>query len=226
MTPFTWSFSSWQTFERCKLTWYKQYVLKLPRTPPGAPAQRGIEMHKTIENHIKDGHPLTPELDRWSMAFSEIRAFPLFAEHKIAVNRNWEVVDWRDPSAWCRAVLDLKAILPNMLSVFDWKSGKEYAEHYDQKELYAILALAEHPEAYSCRAIHVYLDKKPGPGAQTRREYHRDSLPARRAAWAARAAKMEHYLNMEGSGHFIPEPNFSCRWCQWGQQNGNKSCRF
>lgn len=218
---FQWSLSSLNLFERCKFAYKCRYILKVPDTrPPGGPAQRGVDTHKIIEDHLLSGSPLTIELERqWGHAFRELKNFPIEVEHKIALTPYWEPTQW--DQGWLRMVLDLKAKKPNGYTVYDWKTGKEWPEHYEQKELYSIGIMAEHPETTHVKAVHVYLDL----GKQTIREYHRDQLPARRAQWDSKAKKLYDYIRMGDQGQWIPEPNYLCKWCAFSK--GNKGpCKF
>lgn len=218
---FRWSLSALKLFERCKFAYKCRYITKVPdMRPPGGPAQRGIDTHKTIELNLTENQPLSLDLEnKWGSAFSEIKQFPMLVEHRIGLDPNWQVVPW--DAAELRMVLDLKAKKPGGYTVYDWKTGKEYEEHYEQKELYSLGVLAEHPEETTVRAVHVYLDL----GKQTVREYHRDQLLARRAQWDSRAKKLRGYLESADFGQWIPEPNFFCRWCSYAKANKGP-CKF
>lgn len=216
---FQWSLSAITLFERCKFAYRCRYIDRVPdQRPPGGPAARGTEIHKIIEDHILHNSPLTVELQRgWGHAFSEIKNYELQVEHKIALTPEWSTTHWE--GSWLRMVLDLK-VKKQGYTVYDWKTGKEYPEHYEQKQLYALGVLAEHPEENSIRAVHVYLDL----GRQTVREYHRDQLHAARPQWDLRAKKLGDALD-DPSYPWIPEPNYLCKWCAYAK--GNKGpCKF
>lgn len=218
---FSWSLSALTLFEACKFAYKCRYVLKIEdKRPPGGPAQRGIDTHKEIELFLREGQPLSLDLGRkWGHAFNEIKKYPIEIEHRIALTEAWEPTTWE--KGWLKMVLDLRAKKPAGYSVYDWKTGKEYDEHFDQKELYALGTLAEKPEEKSISSIHVYLDL----GKQTKRDYHRDQMHARRARWEARVAKLRSYLaDINGPG-WIMEPNFRCRFCAFSKAAGGP-CKF
>jgi len=216
---FSWSLSAWSLFERCKFAYKCRYIDRVPGPAPSGPAQRGIDTHKEIEMNLLHGHPLSFELQKkWGHAFNEIKGYELQTEHKIALTREWIPTAWE--SGWLRMVLDLKAKKPGGYTVYDWKTGKEYPEHFDQKELYALGVLSEHPEISQVKAVHVYLDL----GKQTQREYHRDQLLARRAQWDFKGKKIEAAL-LDPSFPWIPEPNYLCKWCAYARGNGGP-CKF
>lgn len=223
MSNFSWSLSAWSLFNRCKFAYKCRYILQLKDSRPPAPAaQRGIETHKIIEEHIDKGHPLTPELGKWQYAFNQLRSesIALWPEYKISLTAEWTPTTW--DKAWIKMIIDLMADKPSGVSVYDWKTGKEYDEHFEQKELYSIGIMSKRPEVQEVSAVHVYLDL----GKQTKRVYHRSQLSARRAQWDFRAKTMELRVS-EGpnSGFWIQEPNFSCRWCAFSKASGGP-CKF
>jgi hypothetical protein len=170
--------------------------------------------------YLIEGHPLSLELSRkWGHAFDEIKNYEFKAEYKIALTSEWTPTVW--DQSWLRMVIDLKVKKQPGYTVYDWKTGKEYPEHYDQKQLYASGVLAEHPEENSIRAVHVYLDQ----GRQTVRDYHRDQLIAARIQWSSKAAKLETYLSNPDMGQWIPEPNHFCKWCNYSKANKGP-CKF
>lgn len=236
----SWSLSQVTSFETCGFKYVLQYqttkaaeilgLTTVPSRPPPAPAaQRGIDLHKGVELHLTQKTPLPAELERWGDAFKEISTYTFFAEHKVALDRNWQPVAYRSGDAWYRGVFDLKVLKPNLLTVYDWKTGKEWPEHWDQKTIYSIAALAEHPEYTECNAVHVYLDS----GKQTPRTYHKDQLHAFRAQWYDRADKLEKAVDSLIYARepndllmaFPMQPNKFCKWCDFSKSKGGP-CRF
>lgn len=46
------SFSQWEMYNECPSRWYYKNVQKLPASPPGPAATRGLELHDRVENYI------------------------------------------------------------------------------------------------------------------------------------------------------------------------------
>lgn len=216
-----WSLSALSMFERCKYAYWNRYILGIKDTRPrGGPAARGTDIHNGIELHLTEGHPLPTAVNSWwSSAFNDIKRYPFWAEHKIGLDRDWKPVPW--DQAWLQMILDLKVQKPSGYIVYDWKTGREYPEHFEQKELYALGVHAEHPEENNIDSVHVYLDLF----RQTKRGYHRDSVLARRAQWNARVAKLEKYIADGDKGQWIMEKNHFCKSCQFSKANGG-TCKF
>lgn len=234
MSSFRWSFSGLMLFEQCGFKYAAQYLkhrveaelsVGLPPRTFHPAATRGTELHAAIDKHLTEGAPLPNELKYWAPAFHEIKSYHIKSEHRIAVRKDWTVCGWTDPDVWCRAILDLLAQKPqNLMAVYDWKTGKQYDEHYDQKEHYALMTIAEHPALSMVRAVHVYLDY---PNTQpTVREYTPIDLVARRIIWTERANKLEAATNDPDLLRAFPmQPNKFCKWCDLRRSAGGP-CKF
>lgn len=212
-----WSLSSWGTYEGCAFRYKLKYIdgLKEARSENTA-ASRGVDIHKDIENFLTTEFFTLPEnLRLYEDFLKNLRRMGAFTELKIGVDQNWSPVDWEHLDVWCRAVLDCLALLTPNAKVYDWKSGKEYDDHYEQKELYSILAFAAYPEIEEVEAIHVYVDL----GKNTTRTYTRSQAEGLRQRWVDRVAKIEN------EKAFIPKPSWKCRSCGFSKAKGGP-CRF
>jgi hypothetical protein len=113
-------------------------------------------------------------------------------------------------------VLDL--LVPpqdGVVYVYDWKTGRIYDDHSDQRELYALQAFAKYPEAKKVQAEHVYLD------SNERRAmlYHRFEIDAIQKRWDLRFKKLEEATEFP----YNPQPG--CQWCPYSQAKGGP-CPF
>jgi hypothetical protein len=163
----------------------------------------------------RDTTKLSQELGHYQGMLDEFMQRTNFLEHQVALTRAWEVTQWESPTAWLRAVLDLKIVEGSSAEVIDWKTGKIYPDHEDQKELYSLTTFAEHPEVKEVKATHVYVDLR----KNTQKTYARDNAEAMQERWNRRVGVMQ--LDTE----FIPNPNYGCRWCPYSKANGGP-CRF
>lgn len=209
----SWSLSSLGTWEQCPLKYKFKYLDKIPDKPSDA-ASRGTNNHALIEAFLKGEVELLPSaLSFYQQFLTGLKLYPIFPEHKIAVNAEWQLVNWND--GWLRCVLDLKLKDGTGVVIYDWKTGKIYDDHNQQKELYAIAASVEDPEATRVRAVHVYLDLN----KHTERTYERSELVFSRRKWEARVAKMQ------ADSTFIPNPTWKCRFCAFSRFKGGP-CQF
>jgi hypothetical protein len=193
-----------------------RYIDKLPDTRSAA-ANRGLDKHKSIEQFLKKEIDTLPiELNFYTQFLTGLRSYENYPEHKVALTVDWEPCAWDSEIAWYRGVYDLKLLqTPEEATVYDWKTGKIYEDHNDQKSLYSVAVFAEQPALRSVRAIHVYLDLN-----QSREKlFHAGEVRQLREQWASRAKKLEE------DKEFIPNPGFHCRWCSYSKAKGGP-CRF
>lgn len=235
MSSFKWSFSGLMLFEQCGFKYACERLpekiaealnlelMRIPKRTQAPSATRGETLHKQIEVYLRTREPVSfpTEIEWWRPAFEHLWKFPFWPEHKIALDRNWTVVDWDSPQVWVRGIIDLKMQRPDALVGYDWKTGKEYDEHYDQKELYTLLMWAETP-APLIKFGHIYLDEH----RTTSRDYSIEWKPAMQASWASRALKLEDATNDQDVLTAFPmTPNRFCKWCQLARSKGGP-CKF
>lgn len=152
-----WSLSKLGTFTKCRRKFLYSYIQRLPR-PRGAAAERGVDQHAHVEAYFKDGTPLPLDLRSYTEWFEMLRGLNYTAEAKLAMLAGWVPCAWEDPAAWWKGVLDLLVLRGRTAWVFDWKTGKVYPDHDDQKELYSIAVFQAYPEIEEIEAWHVYID--------------------------------------------------------------------
>jgi hypothetical protein len=209
------SLSRLGTFEKCAKKYEFKYVKKLPEQR-GPSANRGIEQHAIIEAYLDGKLPELPaDLSFYQSFLEGLRSRPIQSEAKLAVNEYWEAVEWDDQNVYIRSVLDLLIPLDQQVHIYDWKTGKIYDDHDDQKELYTLIAAAHYPDSSDFLATHVYLDL----GQNRYKKYSREELQPMRERWMARFEKQEK------ATEFPYNPQYSCRWCSFSKKNGGP-CLF
>lgn len=212
----SWSLTSLQTFEQCGKKYFLKYVEKIPEVRNQF-ASRGVDLHKIIESQFGAvAEPLPPDLTHYAQFFDNLQKYECRPEHKLALTKTWEACAWDSPDVWWRGVIDL-LVLPTeeVAYVYDWKTGKIYPDHDDQKEIYSIAVGCHFPNLREVRAIHVYVDL----GRNKEKHFHVDQLLALRDRWVRRA------LAPETAVEFIPNPTFKCRYCSYSREKGGP-CPF
>lgn len=212
----SWSLSKIGTYEKCPAQYKYRYIDHIP-TKKSESAQRGTDNHAVIEGYLKGHHASLPsELSFYTGFFDGLKKFELFPEIQIALDNEWNPVPWDSPTVWWRGVLDLLT-LPNEQEayVYDWKTGKFYPDHDDQKSLYSLAVLATYPAVRLVRAFHVYVDL----GKTSKKEYSRDQMHMLRDFWTNRVVKLER------DSSFIPHPGWYCSYCPFSRAQGGP-CKF
>lgn len=233
-TTRSWSLSAIGTFEKCQLKARYRYVDRI-EDKRSISASRGVGIHKVIEDFLLGGAPLSPELEYYRPWFEEIRKHEIYPERKISLRGDWNTTSWGAPDSWLRSVLDLLVIRreeersdqadvsssapAKEAIIYDWKTGKVYPDHDDQKSLYSLAVFSEYPSLRQVRAIHVYVDLR-----QIREKtFSSGQVHELRTTWNDRAGKF--LKAVESPEEMIPNPGFHCRWCSYSKMNGGP-CRF
>lgn len=214
MTPslLPWSISKLGMYERCPASAKFRHIERLP-SPRGEAAQRGTDIHGSIENFLvgkqKFVHPaVTSYLD----VFLKVKRSDPDVEKKLAVNREWKPMSW--DKCWGRGVIDAITDEKRTLIGWEWKSGKVWEDHQDQRRMYAIMLEAHWPDfdLYEVRTI--YLDQRKRvkfKGTHENMKKHRQDFETR-------------IQIMELDKDYSPRPGFYCRWCSYSRFNGGP-CR-
>lgn len=214
----SWSLSALSMYEKCALSYRFRYIDNIPTPPAGGAAARGTEVHAAFEGFLTGKLTELPsEFNFYTQYLTDLRKRTIFPEHQIALNRQWEVVPWTSEERWYKGILDLKVFEPEATeaTVIDWKTGKIYESHDDQKSIYSLAVFAEHPSVLRVRAMHVYVDL----GKSREKTYDRSQLHELRSAWDSRV------LRLENEKDWIPSPSFMCRYCPFSKEKGGP-CRF
>ena len=242
--PFRWSFSQWENYNGCPQRWKFKSIMKLPGSPPGPAAARGLDMHDRVEHYIGGSitqeqcvygdpdkrfgdkkpaviHPkYIPILDAYKNHPNGDRG----AERKVAFDSEWYVCAPTSKTASCVAVLDAYRYGGAMgsadseeriLRIGEWKSGKPKDTHVDQRKLYAMFGLRLWL-AYKVEVTTYYLEDTAPPARLTVTAPAMDKL---KPMWEQRIQLMQR------DEICSPRPGVHCNWCDYAKKKGGP-CAF
>ncbi len=216
------SYSKLGVYKQCPAKFSFKYRDKFHVERTTSPQMsRGLAMHESIEHYLlQQTDMLHEELnEKFGLYFMNLRAdYECMPERKFCFNKNWSVVDWDDPDGYIRGIMDNVYMHDKTLVVQDWKTGKVYDDHAEQRELYAMLGMLEFP-ADNVNVQNVYLDQRYPYVSQS---FSRENLPALQLKWTQKIEQLEADENM------IPMPQYLCRWCPYSSvhNEGDRPCRF
>lgn len=215
----TWSLTKVSTLEQCGAKYKFKYVDKIKEIA-GEHAQRGTDIHATLESFIRTGSPrLEGKLEFYHGFLTQLRSHPvpLEPELRIALTKEWTVCP-DDQEPWLIMFLDLFRRVEVSASVWDWKTGKIYPKHDDQKELYALGVFCAHSDIEVVTATHVYVDL----GQNRERIYSRAfDFERLKEKWGEKGKRLERLTEQD----YIPRPQFLCRYCSYSKEKGGP-CKF
>lgn len=211
----TWSLSSLGTYEKCGLKYRFRYVEKIPEQR-STQANRGVDNHAIVEGYLNGNISDLPDNLSFYKAFLEgLKQYEIYPEHRISLTRQWTPTTWGAENAWFRGILDLKLRKGDEAIVYDWKTGKIYPDHDDQKSIYSLATFSENPSLLRVRAVHVYFDLN----KNREQTFDRGEVHQLRKHWEDRVAKLEQ------DPQYIANPGFHCRYCSYRRENGGP-CNF
>lgn len=205
--PFSWSYSKLSLYEKCPAQYRYRYIMKMP-TQKGAAASRGTEIHQSIENYLlgKAGpEGLHESVQKYAELFAGIKAVKPFIERKFALDESWEPTEW--DGGYLRLAIDSYYLKPKEGVIQEWKSGKEYDDHEEQRKLYGTVVLLSHPELKRAEVKTIYTDL----GKAVKVTFEQDHVPDIIEEFDRRVGFMRYDDEM------APRPGWYCRFCDFSR---------
>jgi len=228
----SWSYSTYNTFQKCPKQIYYKKVLKEPEPPRKIPEgktedalTRGSRIHDAAELYVTEGLELIPELHQFRIGFEAIRELQKNPDIDFAVEEDWAFTSswtptgWRSDDAWLRMKVDLLAIKDNEAILIDYKTGRKHGNeiaHMTQAQLYQLGTFIRYPEIDHIIVEFWYTDVGEISKSKFRREFGTKFMPL---------------FNEKGNAitnevRFDPKPSaFACKYCPYGSINGNSLCK-
>lgn len=214
------SFSRYKLHAECPQAARFKFIDKYPEPPPGPALVRGGFIHKGIQAYIEGRRPKLPEDDgtdygELEATYAMLRKKKAACEIELAVNEDWEPVEWMASDVWFRAKLDAALFTPKskLLDLFDHKTGRQKpADHTEQLEQYVAVAPARWPDALGATAAMLYVDH----GREMTAVHPDLSIAAAvlRKKWAKRFQPLLRDRTWRAT------PGDHCTWCPFSGRKG------
>lgn len=211
-----WSLSRLRTFETCPAKYEYRYLQKIAQGEPSAAAARGSSIHKAIEVAVKTGGDLPEEAGHLVNSYINMQRMSgnkVYPEYDLKLDHDWKMIV--AGPYWYHGILDLFVLGDKIANVDDWKSGKMYPSHDDDKEMYALAVFCAYPEVEEVVTQYHYMDL----GKVVPKVFHRPMVEPAQERWTRRVHRMEQ------ATEFIPKPQYGCRYCDYSKAKGGP-CRF
>lgn len=222
-----WSYSAMNTFDTCPRQYYAKHVTKEVPFVQNAAAKWGDDVHKALENCIKYGGQLPPNMQMYQKFLDSIKlrassiGAKLIAEQPVALTRDLKQVSWftrktSKTKVWFRLKVDVTVHAGEYAELFDWKTGK-MKDDPDQLHLYALVAFVLYPDVKYVDVGYVWL--KPGVVTPPVR-YTREQMPEMLDYWVKKYEVLEEAFIRDD---FPPRPSGLCHgWCEVRSCRHNK----
>ena len=204
-----WSFSSLTSFETCP---HKHFRLKVTKDITESESEQmrwGNEVHKALENRVRDGEPLPKGMQKWEPIVSRLlqRKGKPIAEQQLCLNQQLIATDWFGRDSWCRGIVDFMLLDGDKALALDWKTGKVKTDH-DQMMLFAALIFHHYPEVETVHTGYVWLAHG---NKLTTKKFRRSDLPE---IWEEFLPRVRRYEQAFETGKWQKRTSGLCRaWC-------------
>lgn len=202
---FAWSYSSLTGFETCPRQHYEMKILKAWPDPPGEVQLYGLEAHKLLENRIDMGKPLPNYLQHLEPIIVSLENSKgvIRSEYKLALNAQFQPVEFFAKDCWVRAVGDVVKIHEDRALLTDWKFGR-FKDGDGQLRLQSAITFAAYPHVNKIGVVYAWVKDK----RTTVRTFTREDTPAIWSEFIPRAKRMEIAIVNKD---FPPKPSGLCR---------------
>lgn len=202
------SYSAIKEFKTCQRKYYETRVLKLHPPQETEATIYGKEVHKALEDFIKNGTPLGAHsrFQKYVDLLAKVSG-DKYTEHEMALDDGLNPVAFDDETALVRGIADLVIINGDKAIVVDYKTGKDKYPDKDQLELMAIMIFRQYPEVQTVHGALLFLLYDNIVEA----DYTRSQAPQLWVNWASRILDIERAIDLNV---FQENPSGLCRgWC-------------
>lgn len=211
-----WSYSALSTFEICPKQYYHKYILK-EKEPETAVTVHGTEVHKALEERLRDKKPLPVHYKEYESLAGSIEKFAeggeLFVEYPLALGKDFKPVGFFDGGVWGRGKADVVIKKGPKLWVGDWKTGKIREKGF-QMSVFAAFLFKMFPGVTDIFGNNIWLnDNKLG----TNYKFSRHGVDQ---LWLDILYKIGRIELVAERENFPPKQSGLCGWCSV------KSCPF
>lgn len=221
----SWSYSVYTSYMKCPLSVCFEKIKRIRMVEPPNPAfEKGNAIHKFAEDYISGklkAAPILPELNSVKERLGKYRKAKAKVEQDWAFTKSFLPTQWNNwADCWLRIKVDVchEEKQPPLVQITDWKSGRVYEEHKQQRSLYALGGLqlvelgllADGDKDVKVVAEHLYTDTTQ---SATETYSMKDLKPLKRE-WMSRIKQMM------SDTRYPAKTGFHCRYCKFRKSNG------
>ena len=151
---FTWSYSSLKEYITCPKQYQEVKVLKNYQKEMTEQILYGNQVHKALENYIKDGEPLAQNYQRFAPLMDTLKEIPgeFHPELRMALNFDRKACKWSAPECWVRGIVDFLVIDGEHAFIVDYKTGSNKYPDVKQLRLMALMVMEHFPQINKVKA--------------------------------------------------------------------------
>ena len=208
MTTIKWSFSGLKQYTNCPRQYYEVKVQKNYETKETEQIKYGKEVHKALEEYVRDGAPLAKNYQRFKPMVDALISTDgdRHVEYQMALDANKNPCDFYSPDYWVRGIADLLIVSGEQAYVVDYKTGSARYPDPKQLKLMALMSFVHFPDIQVIKGGLLFVLHN----AFITDTYRRDDMDELWGAFQGDLFRLNHSYE---SGIWPPNPTPLCGWC-------------
>jgi CRISPR/Cas system-associated exonuclease Cas4 (RecB family) len=205
---FTWSYSSLKEYLNCPKQYHELKVLKNYVKEETDNMRYGKEVHKALEDYVKDNKPLVKNYKRFQPTLDSLLGIEgvKYPEHELAITFNRTPCEFDSKDRWVRGIIDLLIVDGDTAYIVDYKTGSNKYPDPKQLKLMALLTFAHFPEVNKIKAGLLFVMHD----SFMPEEYNRDSIDK---LWLYFLSDLRRLELSFDNNLWIANPTGLCGWC-------------
>lgn len=203
-----WSFSGLKQFTNCPRQYYEVKVQRNFETKETEQIRYGKEVHKALEDYVRDGTPLAKNYLRFKPMVDALleAGGDRHVEYQMALDVNKRPCDFDSPDYWVRGITDLLIINGPVAYIVDYKTGSAKYPDAKQLKLMALLTFTHFPEVQEIKGGLLFVLHN----SFITDTYKRDRTEDLWAAFQGDLFRLNHSYETDV---WPPNPTPLCGWC-------------
>jgi len=154
MANFTWSYSSLKQYQNCPKQYHHLRVLKDYQSKETEATIYGKEVHKALEEYVRDGIELAKNYQRFKSVIDALINIPgeKYCEYEMALTFDKGPCEFDSPDRWVRGIADLIIIDGPYAFIIDYKTGSNKYPDSKQLRLMSLMVFTHFPDVQKVKA--------------------------------------------------------------------------
>jgi RecB family exonuclease len=203
-----WSYSSLKTYLNCPKQYYEVKVAKSYIQKDSHHTIYGKEVHKALEDYVKDGTPLPKNYEFIKPVLNSLMDIPgtRYAEQEMALTQDLVPCAFDGGDYWVRGIVDLLIVDDETAYIVDYKTGNARYADPKQLKLMALMTFAHHPTVQHIKAGLLFVSRN----TFIPEEYKREEIPK---YWQAFRGDLDRLKISFDVGMWPTNPSGLCGFC-------------
>jgi len=208
MAVFTWSYSSLKEYQNCPKKYHEIRVLKNYTVKETEQMRYGTEVHKALEDYVRDGVELAKNYQRFKPFVDKLISIPgeKYCEYEMALTYNREPCDFKSEDRWVRGIADLVIVDGDYAFIIDYKTGSNKYPDPKQLRLMALMLFTYFPDVKKIKAGLLFVMHN----SFISEEYLRKDMDK---SWAMFEQPLKRLETSYDNNKWQANPTPLCKWC-------------